>query len=926
MTSVGPIANDQDFTDESPAAEDHVDAAALDAQFAAVKNKINALLTATGLVIRDDDTLVDQIVRLRNLHPEILTAIAANDAWLPKVSVACASTGNLTLSGEQTIDGVLTSASRVLAKDQTAPAENGIYVSAAGAWARATDADTAAELGLAAVLVTGGTLNANSAWVQTIIASAITLGTTSLVWAQYAGQPGVTPTAKGGTGQTSIAAWPTYDRRQVRVAATSSTTISAPGATIDGVTMAAGDRVLLTAQGTGSQNGLWVWNGAAVPLTRPVDYAPASTVQAFQDVTVFVREGTANAGSRWRVSTSGAITIDTTAHTWSLVSDYARATGGTTARTLAAIAAERFNVKAFGAKGDGSTDDTAAIRAAGVALQAAGGGTLFFPRGTYQLYTDGSSATLCDFSGLTGVQIIGDAAVLNVNRTFSGTQTIQYVFHFTTCVDVFITGLRLTSPEETGSNKTTRGAYWFWFENACRNIVIPFLDVVGGVMVLGFFKLVGDADSMKSRNIHVGTIRTKSVGYPINCQFSGDDMVVQNLVTELAYRSFLIYGVKNVRAHITAKDTTASDVVITAFGGKGCEDVEIDYHNTDTTASIQSTTDCAVAIRFSDSTAAVIRNIRVHVNLIYPATGWFGNGVQIDKYASAGVVDVTDRGHLLENVVISGRANGPAISSGAFSLFTVGTWGTGETVRNITVRDFTSVGLGASYMTLTALTDRALLDNYYTDGNCYLSVSAAGRLVVSNSKAANFFPSSADASRIDFIGCEITSAASLARANKTFIETVIGSDRRSAHLPSIAIGGASPVIRCGNVKYGDMTTARDFFRVKSTSQGLMARLKVFAVYNSADFTAGTRKETIAIKTFTATQGPTGTWGAILAVADEVTQQNKNGATVVTVTLVNGDATGGKIQIDVSTYSHASGYLLAELEVFSLADDPVVTAL
>ena len=53
--------------------------------------------------------------------------------------------GNLTLSGEQTIDGVLTSTSRVLVDQQSTGSEDGIYVTAAGAWARAADAPTASE-------------------------------------------------------------------------------------------------------------------------------------------------------------------------------------------------------------------------------------------------------------------------------------------------------------------------------------------------------------------------------------------------------------------------------------------------------------------------------------------------------------------------------------------------------------------------------------------------------------------------------------------------------------------------------------------------------------------------------------------------------------------------------------------------------------
>lgn len=57
----------------------------------------------------------------------------------PKASVDVATTGNIVLVGEQTIDGFLTSSSRVLVQFQTIGSQNGIYVSAAGAWTRSSD-------------------------------------------------------------------------------------------------------------------------------------------------------------------------------------------------------------------------------------------------------------------------------------------------------------------------------------------------------------------------------------------------------------------------------------------------------------------------------------------------------------------------------------------------------------------------------------------------------------------------------------------------------------------------------------------------------------------------------------------------------------------------------------------------------------------
>lgn len=102
-----------------------------------------------------------------------------------KDSVAVATTANITLSGEQTIDGVTTSASRVLVKNQTNATENGIYVSAAGAWSRATDSDAGAELAGAAVLVTQGTSQNTTQW--TCSNSSITLGSTSITFVQMGG-------------------------------------------------------------------------------------------------------------------------------------------------------------------------------------------------------------------------------------------------------------------------------------------------------------------------------------------------------------------------------------------------------------------------------------------------------------------------------------------------------------------------------------------------------------------------------------------------------------------------------------------------------------------------------------------------------------------------------------------------------------------
>lgn len=120
----------------------------------------------------------------------------------PKASVRAATTGNITLSNTQTIDGVaLSAADRVLVKDQSTGSQNGIYVVVAGgAWTRATDADTNAEVnGGMFTFVEEGTVNADSGWVLTNDGS-ITLGTTALTFAQFSGAGQIT--AGGGLTKT----------------------------------------------------------------------------------------------------------------------------------------------------------------------------------------------------------------------------------------------------------------------------------------------------------------------------------------------------------------------------------------------------------------------------------------------------------------------------------------------------------------------------------------------------------------------------------------------------------------------------------------------------------------------------------------------------------------------------------------------------
>jgi len=103
-----------------------------------------------------------------------------------KESVKAASTGNwASFSGLGTMDGVsLSDGDRVLLKDQTAPAQNGIYQAWATGWVRTSDADSWAELPGAHVFVEQGATQADTGWVCSSDQGG-TLGTTAVNWVQF---------------------------------------------------------------------------------------------------------------------------------------------------------------------------------------------------------------------------------------------------------------------------------------------------------------------------------------------------------------------------------------------------------------------------------------------------------------------------------------------------------------------------------------------------------------------------------------------------------------------------------------------------------------------------------------------------------------------------------------------------------------------
>lgn len=114
-------------------------------------------------------------------------------------------------------------------------------------------------------------------------------------------------------------------KQSVRVATTETITLDNTTTSIDGITLADGDRVLVKNQSTGSQNGIYVVStSGAWSRATDADATGELTAGSF----VFVEEGTDNADSGWVVTTDGTITIGTTAIAFAQFSGAGQITAG----------------------------------------------------------------------------------------------------------------------------------------------------------------------------------------------------------------------------------------------------------------------------------------------------------------------------------------------------------------------------------------------------------------------------------------------------------------------------------------------------------------------------------------------------------------------------------------------------------------------
>ncbi len=99
-------------------------------------------------------------------------------------------------------------------------------------------------------------------------------------------------------------------KKSALAAATGNVNIASPGATFDGITatQSGTDRILLPNQTAPAENGIYIWNGAATPMTRASD---ANTTEELRSAYIIVDQG-ATYGDKAFIQTATVTTVGTT--------------------------------------------------------------------------------------------------------------------------------------------------------------------------------------------------------------------------------------------------------------------------------------------------------------------------------------------------------------------------------------------------------------------------------------------------------------------------------------------------------------------------------------------------------------------------------------------------------------------------------------
>lgn len=399
-----------------------------------------------------------------------------------------------------------------------------------------------------------------------------------------------------------------------------------------------------------------------------------------------------------------------------------------------------------GAVGDGTTDDAAAWVAVVADVETAGCGSIW-GTGDKDYYIDrtasGPSAVWHNVTGVRGFELNGRGAIMTVDRTFAD-DTSGWIWLFNGQQQTTIKNITTITEDGHGTNGGPKGFVHYQLNAGSEQSIFENVKGTGGYQFITNWATDGSTppDDEPNDQIIILNCETTDVFYPVVLQ-GGSHHVVKNLITHNAGRSMFVTDVIGLEATVYNDGHTHDDVIFAAssdpanFGiGDTLADVKIRYvHRSESGAAVNG--NCAFLSVNTDSGSpepAFVSNfdIEFDVESVVGVAGAFGFGKRL-----SGVLDTTQRGHIVDGLHIHGRVVGVTNSSGiTFDAMQVG-----DEFRRVEIGPLYGRGIAGQDFHITidgaAFTTPLYLHDINIDGNIVLTNFAAGMVIYDNVTANN---------------------------------------------------------------------------------------------------------------------------------------------------------------------------------------------
>jgi hypothetical protein len=377
----------------------------------------------------------------------------------------------------------------------------------------------------------------------------------------------------------------------------------------------------------------------------------------------------------------------------------------------------RFDiVRDFGADNTGVLDSTESIDIAAKTISARGGhAVLTFPPGTYNVFSSKLDSP-SSFSNVDDLWIVGYGATIRENTTWN-VHDSRTMFSFINKVNnVRISGFTYrgaVTREQVALGTYTGCAFTYFAGNAGGggNIEIEDITVSGTGSATQMTRKCDEPIGNLIANVRFRNIKVDTSVYGITLNNTAWNTVVESLSTEWAYRSFFIWGIKGVKATVVSKDNQGNDCFLNADEGRGVENAEIYYTNTESTATISQAANRILILlntAHTWTTPAVFDNVYIWTNQVFApgaGTGWMAMQFMRTNNDNAIV-------HVLHNFTLSGYIKGvPSNPSyGVAGMNGDYDWTNGD-FRNIALRNLVLEDTNGINIITNPIKDQLIVDN-----------------------------------------------------------------------------------------------------------------------------------------------------------------------------------------------------------------------